>query len=1101
VFTAKGEVIVKILQFILKRPQGTLFTENESADKQETFHQELNEQCSRIILFAALIAAFVWLPYISIDKDLYPGEPIIIAIRIGFSLTGLSVLVLRVFKRFSRYNLFFLVVIIAYLEIATALITGLTRADSFYIGRYLFILTVLALLPIHRLQAWSILALSLMVFFIAGFMKGMPIDSVRLRYELNNLAVTASIVALAIYLLDRLRFESWQKSLKIKQQNFDLRADKVKIDELVDTIRLSETKYRKFFDNSPIGIFLTTADGKVLSANRAALEVLKFESVDAVNAAGLPNLYVNREDRAVLREKVKNGPVSGFETAFRRADGEIISVSIGGYLVDDEDGHSTLMEGTIEDITERKRAENILRESEEKYKILVENTNDIIWAFDLKSMSFSFSSNSVERILGYTAEEAAGKTLDDIFDQETKKTLLDGLRKMISEGKSSDRILMEAEHIAKNGSRVWVEINIVAKRDELGNIVAFTGVSRDISDRKRSEMALRESERRLSDIIDFLPLATMVIDREGRVVAWNREMEKVTGVNRVDILGKGDHEYAVPFYGVRRPILIDLVFTAQDELATRYSQVRRDGGILSAEAYIPQLGIILVGYASALYGSDGNIIGAIESVRDITDIRRVEADLKEAKDEADAANRSKSLFLANMSHEIRTPMNAILGFAQLMERDPSLSQQSREHLEIINRSGEHLLTLINDILEMSKIEAGKATFVPNIFDLYALLENIERMFRARTDARNLSFIVEKIGEIPRWVVTDEGKLRQVIINLLGNAVKFTEEGGIAMRLSAAAFNQESVNLRFEVEDTGPGMAEDEIGHLFQAFEQTQAGIKSGGTGLGLALSRGFVQVMGGSISVSSEVGKGTTFRFQVPVREGREEDVKLKEPKRRVLRLSPGQNEIRILIADDRDTNRRLLSSLLDPAGFVTRNAVNGEDAVQAVREWRPRAVLMDMTMPLMDGYEATRIIKTSPGLEDTVIIAVTASAFEDDRQRIIEAGADGYLPKPFKERELFETIARLTGAEYIYEEDGMSEKRPRETEDYSEMRRIVEMLPDSLISPMRDAVEGADLDRLNELAGKLAGEYPSFARGIEQMAIRYDYEALTELFSGERNQ
>jgi response regulator RpfG family c-di-GMP phosphodiesterase len=161
----------------------------------------------------------------------------------------------------------------------------------------------------------------------------------------------------------------------------------------------------------------------------------------------------------------------------------------------------------------------------------------------------------------------------------------------------------------------------------------------------------------------------------------------------------------------------------------------------------------------------------------------------------------------------------------------------------------------------------------------------------------------------------------------------------------------------------------------------------------------------------------------------------------------------------------------------------------------------MDMTMPLMDGYEATRIIKTSPGLEDTVIIAVTASAFEDDRQRIIEAGADGYLPKPFKERELFETIARLTGAEYIYEEDGMSEKRPRETEDYSEMRRIVEMLPDSLISPMRDAVEGADLDRLNELAGKLAGEYPSFARGIEQMAIRYDYEALTELFSGERNQ
>ena len=443
-------------------------------------------------------------------------------------------------------------------------------------------------------------------------------------------------------------------------------------------------------------------------------------------------------------------------------------------------------------------------------------------------------------------------------------------------------------------------------------------------------------------------------------------------------------------------------------------------------------------------------------------------------------------------------MNAILGFSQLMQRDPSLTPQSRDHLDIINRSGEHLLATINDILEMSKIEAGHTVFAPTTFDLHALISDLERMFRLRTDSKKLRFLVEKVGHIPQWVKTDEGKLRQVLINLLGNAVKFTEEGGIVLRICGKVENTDTVHLKFEMEDTGPGMAEEEIGHLFQAFEQTRSGIKSGGTGLGLALSRGFIELMGGNISVSSTPGKGSIFRFNIPVQEGREENAAKKESKQRVQYLKPGQDEIRILIVDDRETNRKLLLQLLSSVGFATNYAVNGKKAISMISKWKPHLVLMDMAMPVMDGYEATRKIKASADIRNTAIVALTASAFEEDKQRILDAGADGYLSKPFKDAELFETIARLTGAEYLYKEALQAEKEKvsATADDKVLMRKTITALALDLVNQMRAAVESADLDLLNEITLQLAAQQPLLAKQIQEMAGRYEYEALTELFS-----
>ncbi len=574
-------------------------------------------------------------------------------------------------------------------------------------------------------------------------------------------------------------------------------------------------------------------------------------------------------------------------------------------------------------------------------------------------------------------------------------------------------------------------------------------------------------------------------------------MEDITGIKRDDIIGKGNHEYALPFYGERRPILIDLVSVPEEELTAKYSHVRREGEVLTAEAFTPTLGEngrILVGYASALRNSKGDIIGAIESIRDITDIRKTEEELKAAKNAAEAANSSKSLFLAKMSHEIRTPMNAILGFAQLMCRDPSLSQQSQEHLEIINRSGEHLLSLINDILEMSKIEAGRVVFTPSVFDLHRLLENIEMMFRVPVKAKGLSLLAERTREVPRWVNTDEGKLRQVLINLIGNAVKFTDEGGIALRIGIMNGDKDTRCLLFEVEDTGPGIAQAEIEKLFQPFEQTSTGKRSGGTGLGLALSRGFISIMGGTMTFDSTLGKGSLFRFTLPFREGKEDEAEpLRKETRRVLRLKPGGEEIRILIADDRDTNRQLLTQMLAAVGFRTREVVNGEDAVAAWRAWKPQVILMDMSMPVMDGYQATHLIKAECNSAPTAIVAVTASAFEDDRQRALVAGADSHLAKPFKEAELFEIIRSLTGVEYL-EDGGMVNEAIAGTME--RMSKPIAELPPELAGNLREAIIRADIDLINSLIDRVEGDNPTAAQLMREMAANYRYEELLNLLS-----
>jgi PAS domain S-box-containing protein len=480
---------------------------------------------------------------------------------------------------------------------------------------------------------------------------------------------------------------------------------------------------------------------------------------------------------------------------------------------------------------------------------------------------------------------------------------------------------------------------------------------------------------------------------------------------------------------------------------------------------------------------------------EVAERKQIEVALQRAKESADAANRAKSRFLANMSHEIRTPMNAILGFAQLMQRDSSLSVRQREQMATINRSGEHLLRLINDILDMSKIEAGRMEVTVGDCDFRSLLEDMETMFRQRADERHLQFTVQHGPGIPHRLLTDAVKVRQVLLNILSNAVKFTVHGGIHLAVAAEPVPG-AVRLTIEVADTGPGIAPEEIDRVFDPFEQTQSGQRTaGGTGLGMPISRQLARMLGGDVTVISQLGAGSTFRFSFVA----EELLVIRDaPTAAALPLPITRFKTRnppptVLVVDDVESNRDVLRQLLESVGFRVDEAVDGAQAVARCAATSPDLVLLDRRMPVMDGLAAARAIRAGPAGCATRILIVSASVLGNQEADCLANGADGFCGKPIHNESLLAQIGSLLGLE------SESEAPPPSTANRSVLsREAIARLPTGLRDRIILATEAGDVAELEAIiARELTSLDPVLAGALARLAARFDYAALLHALAG----
>ena len=900
---------------------------------------------------------------------------------------------------------------------------------------------------------------------------------------------------------------SLYKTLEQKIVEFSDEAE-ARVKEAEEALRHEKLLSEKYINSLP-ELFYVFDEKRFVRWNTQWTVITGYSSNELADMYG-PDFF-RGDDRSHIAEKMKEAFTLGSakaEAELVTKQGERIPYYFRGLRIK-INGKSHLI-GLGMDIRDRKQAEAALREKDARYRELVEGTGDLIIRVDNRG-NFTYVNHVGEEVFGLSPGALIGMSVFEFLHpddrEKTQQWFEHCLQAQLLSASIENRQVNKKTHEISHF--LWA-CNFVYDAEE--NAVGVNGIAHNVTDRKRVEEALRQSESRYKSLFKNNHSVMLVIDPEhGDIVDANPAACAFYGWDLAELMNKNISDINV----LSKEQIFQEMKRAEFEQRRHFAFRHRlsNGEIRDVEVYSGPI---------QLYGR--HLLYSI--VHDVSERKQAEEEARKARELAESANRAQSAFLANMSHELRTPLNTILGFAQIMARDSELSDKVKEHLSIIQRSGEHLLILINQVLDLSKIEAGRISLHEKDFDLLRLFDELREMFFLKAQNKGLSLEFEIDDVVPRYVFSDEVKLRQVLINLLSNAMKFTKEGGVHLSVTCRRYSAHTrqrstepgqVNsehgpqstdycVLFTLKDTGPGIATGDMDKLFEAFAQSESGRYSpNSTGLGLPISRKFVQLLGGDITVESTVGKGSIFYFHILVGPGNEQTLRSASSVRKAVAVEPGQPRSRMLVVDDEPDNRKLLVRMLSSFDFEIREAKDGQQAIEIWEQWRPHLIWMDVRMPMMDGYETTQKIKElavangkkgredsqepSADLQPPVIIALSASVFEEERATALSKGCDDFLRKPFRETEMLELLQKYLGIRFVYE--GEEHLATGERQDDTLNIDALSALPAELLAQLEQAAVTSNMNKMPALLEDIRRHDPSVTQVLSRVTERFEFQAI----------
>ena len=862
----------------------------------------------------------------------------------------------------------------------------------------------------------------------------------------------------------------------------------------------SESRFRVLVEHAPEAILVYDFDSKhFVEANQNAERLFACSSEKLLQASPATFYASVQPDNMPVEQSIEEysrkalaGEEVVVERAITNAAGQQLLCEVR--LVRLPAGNRRLIRASYIDITERKRAEEALRLSSERLQLATRVARIGIWDWDVVRNELVWD-ESMYQLYGIRSEDFGGA-----YDAWIRT--IHPADKAYTDGEIQAALHGEREYapefriVRPDGAIRYIKADSRTIKDREGKPLRMIGTNIDITEHKQAEEALQKSETLLNTTQRLTKVGGWEFDVRSGKSFWTEELYRI-----YEIPNDPGIDHVKVSFSCYRP-------EDRQTLMDAWQRACEQGESYDLELPFTTCAgraLWIRTTAQPVY-EDDKVVRLVGNLMDITKRKQVEneieryknqleetvqqrtAELLLARNEADAANKAKSVFLANMSHELRTPLNAILGFSSMMRRDSELSERQRDNLDIINRSGEHLLILINDVLEIAKIEAGRLQLENAPFDLGGMVRDVAEMMHLRAQEKGLSLQIDQTSEFPRYIKGDEARLRQILVNLVGNAVKFTEQGGVTIRLGVR--NNAREHLLIEVKDSGPGISPEDCRRIFEPFVQLGEAAMQKGTGLGLTITKQFVQLMGGTISIESTPGKGALFRVDLPLEAVTTSDVfQLEERKHgEIIGLASGQPRYRILIAEDQHENQLLLTRLMTDIGLEVKVVENGAECVKCFQDWHPNLIWMDRIMPVMGGEEATRRIRQMPEGELVRIVAVTASAFKEEQQQMLDAGMNDFISKPYRFDEIYECLARQLDIQYVYRTD-TAEQTP-----------AIELTPAMLSvlsvqqrNQLKAALESLDSERIALIIRQISERDAELGRALSRLTEYFDYQTILQ--------